>query len=130
VAAASNGEQRTAVDGTRWPSNRCTSGRWSSSSIGPCGKRLAYLRAKRFKTKFEVRDGKPVIARRAELSFIDDKAGKPAAIPRHIGRRPAIVAGNSEGDLPMLQRTAAGRGPDSVSPSMKDDWNRAFPFDK
>lgn len=30
------------------------------------------------KTKFELRDGKPVLVRLPELNFIDDKAGKPA----------------------------------------------------
>jgi hypothetical protein len=29
------------------------------------------------KTKFEMRDGNPVLMRLPEMSFIDDKAGKP-----------------------------------------------------
>lgn len=45
-----------------------------------------------------------------ELSFIDDKAGKPVGIQLHIGRRPVMAFGNSDGDLQMLQWTAAGRG--------------------
>ena len=32
------------------------------------------------KTKFEVRDGKPVLVRLPELNFIDDKTGKPVGI--------------------------------------------------
>ena len=40
------------------------------------------------KTKFEMRDGKPVLVRLPELNFIDDKAGKPVGINQHIGRRP------------------------------------------
>lgn len=60
------------------------------------------------KTKFEMREGKPVIVRLAEINFIDDKAGKPAAIQHHIGRRPIFAFGNSDGDLEMLQWTAAG----------------------
>jgi len=40
------------------------------------------------KTQYELRDGKPVIMRMPELSFIDDKEGKPLAINLHIGRRP------------------------------------------
>lgn len=62
------------------------------------------------KTKFEVRDGNPVIVRLPELNFIDDKAGKPAAIQHHIGRRPLLAVGNSDGDLQMMQWTAAGSG--------------------
>jgi phosphoserine phosphatase len=62
------------------------------------------------KTKFELRDGKPVIVRLPEINFIDDKAGKPVAINHHIGRRPIAAFGNSDGDLQMLQWTAAGVG--------------------
>jgi len=62
-------------------------------------------------TKFELRDGKPTLVRLPEIDFIDDKAGKPVAIHRHIGRRPIAAFGNSDGDLQMLQWTAAGDGP-------------------
>jgi hypothetical protein len=62
------------------------------------------------KTKFELRDGKPVLVRLPELNFLDDKAGKPVAINQHIGRRPIAAFGNSDGDLQMLQWTAAGQG--------------------
>ncbi|MGY8767491.1 MAG: HAD family hydrolase [Pirellulales bacterium] len=62
------------------------------------------------KTKLEFRDGIPVIVRMPELSFIDDKAGKPVAINLHIGRRPIAAFGNSDGDLQMLQYTATGPG--------------------
>ena len=37
------------------------------------------------KTKFEMRDGKPVLVRLPEINFIDDKAGKPVGIHQHIG---------------------------------------------
>ena len=63
------------------------------------------------KTKYEVRDGKPVIIRLPDLNFIDDKDGKPVGIQQHIGRRPIAAFGNSDGDLQMLQWTAAGSGP-------------------
>jgi hypothetical protein len=44
------------------------------------------------------------------IAFIDDKGGKPVGIVRHIGRRPVFVAGNSDGDLAMLQWATAGEG--------------------
>ena len=47
------------------------------------------------KTKFEMRDGKPVIVRLPELNFNDDKGGKPVGINQHIGRRPIAAFGNS-----------------------------------
>ena len=60
------------------------------------------------KTRFEIRDGKPVLVRLPELNFIDDKTGKPVGINSHIGRRPIAAFGNSDGDHQMLQYTAAG----------------------
>ncbi len=62
------------------------------------------------KAKFELRDGQPVIVRLPEIDFIDDKEGKPVAINKFIGRRPIAAFGNSDGDLQMLQWTAAGKG--------------------
>ena len=62
------------------------------------------------KTKFDLRDGKPVLVRLPEINFIDDKAGKPVGVHSHIGRRPILAFGNSDGDLQMLQWTAAGSG--------------------
>jgi phosphoglycolate phosphatase-like HAD superfamily hydrolase len=63
------------------------------------------------KTKYDVRDGKPAIVRLPELSFIDDKTGKPVAINLHIGRRPIMAFGNSDGDFEMLEWATAGDGP-------------------
>lgn len=63
------------------------------------------------KTKYDVRDGKPAIVRLPELDFIDDKTGKPVAINLHIGRRPLMAFGNSDGDFEMLEWTTAGDGP-------------------
>lgn len=62
------------------------------------------------KTKFEFREGKPVIVRLPEIDFIDDKAGKPVAINKFIGRRPIAAFGNSDGDLQMLQWTTTSGG--------------------
>jgi phosphoserine phosphatase len=62
------------------------------------------------KTKYEVRDGKPVMLRLPELNFINDKEGKPAGIQQHIGRRPIMAFGNSDGDFQMLEWTTSGPG--------------------
>jgi phosphoserine phosphatase len=82
------------------------------------------------KTKFETRGGKPVIVRLPELNFIDDKAGKPAAIQHHIGRRPIAAFGNSDGDLEMLQWTAAGSGPRFCLIVHHDDARREWAYDR
>jgi phosphoserine phosphatase len=62
------------------------------------------------RTKFELRDGRPVLARLPEINFIDDKAGKPVAIQQHIGRRPIAAFGNSDGDFEMLDWTTSDSG--------------------
>lgn len=60
--------------------------------------------------EFVLRDGVPTLVRLPEIDFIDDKAGKPVAIHKFIGRRPIFAAGNSDGDLQMLQWSTAGTG--------------------
>jgi hypothetical protein len=60
------------------------------------------------KTRFDMRDGIPVLFRLPDINFIDDKAGKPFGINEHIGRRPIAAFGNSDGDLEMLQWTTLG----------------------
>lgn len=62
------------------------------------------------KTKYESRDGKPVLVRLPELNFIDDDAGKPVGINSFIGRRPIAAFGNSDGDFAMLEWVTAGPG--------------------
>jgi phosphoserine phosphatase len=79
---------------------------------------------------FELRDGKPVIVREAEVAFIDDKAGKPVAIQRHIGRRPILAFGNSDGDLQMLQWTTAGPGPSLGLILHHTDAEREYAYDR
>jgi hypothetical protein len=62
------------------------------------------------KTELVMENGQPVIRKLPELDFIDDKEGKPLGINKFIGRRPIFASGNSDGDLQMLQWTAAGEG--------------------
>jgi hypothetical protein len=82
------------------------------------------------KTKFELRDGKPVLVRLPELNFIDDKEGKPVGINEHIGRRPIFAFGNSDGDLQMLQWTAAGSGASFMGIVHHTDAKREWAYDR
>lgn len=59
----------------------------------------------RVKTEYDYNNGNPVIKRLPELDFIDDKEGKPLNIQKIIGKKPVFAAGNSDGDLQMLQWT-------------------------
>jgi len=82
------------------------------------------------KTKFELRDGKPVLVRLPEVNFVDDKAGKPVGIHQHIGRRPIAAFGNSDGDLQMLQWTAAGSGARFALLVHHTDADREWAYDR
>ncbi len=82
------------------------------------------------KTKFEMRNGQPVLVRLPEINFIDDKAGKPVGINQHIGRRPIAAFGNSDGDLQMLQWTAAGKGARYMLIVHHTDAEREWAYDR
>jgi phosphoserine phosphatase len=82
------------------------------------------------KTKFELRDGNPVLVRLAEVDSIDDQEGKPININKIIGRRPIAAFGNSDGDLQMLQWTAAGGGQRLMLLVHHDDGEREYAYDR
>jgi len=82
------------------------------------------------KIKFEMQDGKPVLMRLPELNFIDDGPGKPVGINQHIGRRPIVAFGNSDGDLQMLQWTAAGGGARFMGLVHHTDAVREWAYDR
>jgi len=82
------------------------------------------------KTRFEIRDGRPVLVRLPELNFVDDKDGKPVGIHQHIGRRPIAAFGNSDGDLQMLQWTTAGKGPRFALYVHHTDAEREWAYDR
>jgi hypothetical protein len=82
------------------------------------------------RTKYELRDGEPVLVRLPEIDFIDDKAGKPVGIHRHIGRRPILAFGNSDGDFEMLEWTTSGEGPRLGVIVHHDDAGREYAYDR
>ena len=80
------------------------------------------------KTKFELRNGKPVIVRLPELNFNDDKGDKPVGINQHIGRRPIAAFGNSVGDQQMLEYTQGGSGARFMLLVLHDDAAREYAY--
>ncbi len=82
------------------------------------------------KTKFEMRDGTPILVRLPEINFINDKEGKPVGINSHIGRRPIAAFGNSDGDLQMLQWTTAGPGSRFALYIHHTDAEREWAYDR
>jgi phosphoserine phosphatase len=81
-------------------------------------------------TKYEVRDGRPVLVRLPQIDFIDDKAGKPVGIHQRIGRRPIAAFGNSDGDFQMLEWTTAGAGARLGLIVHHDDAEREYAYDR
>jgi phosphoserine phosphatase len=79
-------------------------------------------------TKFEMRDGKPVLVRLPKLNFNDDKADKPVGINQHIGRRPIAAFGNSRGDKEMLEYTQGGCGARFELLVLHDDAAREYAY--
>lgn len=79
-------------------------------------------------TKFELRNGEPVLVRLPELNFNDDKGGKPVGINQHIGRRPVMAFGNSDGDREMLEYTQGGSGARFMLLVLHDDAAREYAY--
>jgi phosphoserine phosphatase len=79
---------------------------------------------------YAVVDGAPTVSQGADIAFIDDKAGKPEGIMRHIGLRPIFASGNSDGDFDMLQWSTAGEGPRLGVLLHHTDGVREFAYDR
>lgn len=63
------------------------------------------------KAVYDYNDGAPIIRRLPEINFVDDKEGKPVGIQRHIGIKPTVCVGNSDGDLQMMEWTDSNTYP-------------------
>jgi hypothetical protein len=82
------------------------------------------------KLKWEMVNGKPVLMKLPAVDFINDEEGKPVGIQKQIGRRPIAAFGNSDGDLEMLQWTAAGPGARFCLYVHHDDAAREYAYDR
>jgi phosphoglycolate phosphatase-like HAD superfamily hydrolase len=82
-------------------------------------------------TRYEVQGGKPSLLRLPEVSFVDDKAGKPLGIHKPIGQRPILAFGNSDGDFEMLEWTTVGSGGARLGLILHhDDAEREYAYDR
>jgi hypothetical protein len=72
-------------------------------------------------------DGSKVI-REAELGSFNDKEAKPANIELHIGQRPVMAVGNSDGDLAMMTYAADREGPSLSVLVHHDDDDREYSY--
>jgi phosphoglycolate phosphatase-like HAD superfamily hydrolase len=78
--------------------------------------------------KYDVASAK--LMREPDMYFLDDGPGKPVGIYMHIGQRPILAFGNSDGDLQMLQYTVAGPGRRLALIVHHDDAAREFAYDR
>jgi phosphoglycolate phosphatase-like HAD superfamily hydrolase len=79
---------------------------------------------------YDLNGDKPVLKKEAKIEFVDDGPGKPVGINRFIGRRPVLAAGNSDGDLQMLQWTTLHDGPHLALIVHHTDAEREFAYDR
>lgn len=82
------------------------------------------------KTSFEYNDGEAVIRRLPEIDFVDDNAGKPVGIHKHIGKKPIFASGNSDGDLQMLQYADSNKYPSFMLYLHHTDNEREWAYDR
>ncbi|WP_351061122.1 hypothetical protein, partial [Psychrobacter sp. TB20-MNA-CIBAN-0197] len=68
--------------------------------------------------------------RTPKVAHNDDGPGKPVSIDAVIGRRPILAFGNSDGDLQMLQWTAAGPGKRLMGLVHHTDAKREWAYDR
>ena len=70
------------------------------------------------------------IVRKPKIAFVNNGPGKAVAIHRNIGKRPILACGNSDGDLEMLEYTAAGTGPSLEILIHHTDAEREYAYDR
>jgi hypothetical protein len=58
-------------------------------------------------TEFRIGEHGPELVKGTGLQILNDGPQKPISIHTHVGQRPILAAGNTDGDLPMLQWTSA-----------------------
>jgi phosphoserine phosphatase len=73
-------------------------------------------------------DAGGTLMRKAEADYLDDGPQKPVRIWSRIGRRPLLAAGNSNGDIPMLDFTQHEDKPVLRLLVLHDDAEREFDY--
>jgi phosphoserine phosphatase len=82
------------------------------------------------RTRVEIKDGRAGLVKLAELASFDDREEKVVNIDRHIGRRPILAFGNSDGDLAMLRHVRGGSPPGLALLLHHDDDGREVAYDR
>ena len=80
--------------------------------------------------KYQMRGDVPELLKLPAVDVVNDKDGKVVSIQKVIGRRPIAAFGNSDGDLQMLEWTAAGKGARLALLVHHDDAAREYAYDR
>jgi phosphoglycolate phosphatase-like HAD superfamily hydrolase len=82
------------------------------------------------RTEFNLAGQHGEIRKLPELQSFNEYAAKPVNIALHIGRRPILAFGNSDGDMAMLQYTTSGPGRSLALLLHHDDEVREYAYDR
>ena len=82
------------------------------------------------KTRLEVQGSRIDLFKLSDLLSFGDREAKAQNIGLHIGRRPILAFGNSDGDLAMLRYTKSGSGPCLALLLHHDDKEREYAYDR
>lgn len=80
--------------------------------------------------EYRVDDGGPTIVKLPELGSFNDKESKPINTNLHIGRKPILAFGNSDGDFAMLEYTTTASGARLGLLLHHDDGQREWAYDR
>jgi len=82
------------------------------------------------KLRYDSRDNRVSLVKLPELNSFGDREVKALNINLHIGRRPLLAFGNSDGDLAMLRYTKSGLGARLALLLHHDDAAREVAYDR
>ena len=81
-------------------------------------------------SEYVANNDSPMLMKKPDLFFNDEKAGKPVAINHHIGKRPIFAGGISDGDFEMLEWVTSGAGPSFGLYVHHTDAEREWAYDR
>ena len=78
----------------------------------------------------EFREAGPELLKTAKVRVVDDGPLKPSSIHQHVGQRPILAAGNTDGDLAMLQWAGGSRHLNLELVIRHTDGDREYAYDR
>jgi hypothetical protein len=82
------------------------------------------------KLRFDAGGDRVSLSKLPELNIFNDREAKPLSIGLHVGRRPLLAFGNSDGDLAMMRYARSGSGPRLALLLHHDDAEREAAYDR